>query len=78
MSRRDVPDELVVKAVAQYHADQSVWPYELLAQWTGQPEKVCFCALERASDRGLIDYGVSLRTGWLTKKGEQLLKQAQA
>lgn len=50
------------------------YPYEALAAETGQPEKVCFRAMERAADRGLIEYGVSLRTGWLTEKGKQLAR----
>lgn len=49
------------------------FPYERLAQETGQSEKVCFKCLERANDRGYIEFGVSLRTGWLTNKGKALL-----
>lgn len=49
------------------------FPYEALAASTGQPEKVCYRAMERAEKRGLIEYGVSLRTGWLTDKGKALL-----
>jgi len=51
------------------------WPYEILQEVTGQPEKVCYKAMERADDRGLIDYGVSLRTGWITEEGMKLLKE---
>jgi len=36
-------------------------------------EKVCYRAMERAESHGLIDYGVSLRSGWLTNKGILLL-----
>lgn len=53
------------------------FPYEALAVETGQPEKVCFRAMERALDRGLIECGVSIRTGWLTDKGKQLLAQGE-
>lgn len=53
--------------------DKTPWPYELLAQWTGQPEKVCYRAMERAEENGLLEYGVSLRTAWLTDKGKALL-----
>jgi hypothetical protein len=51
------------------------FPYEALAAETGQPEKVCFRATERAERRGLIEYGVSLRTGWLTATGRALLQK---
>lgn len=50
-----------------------LYPYEALAQQTGQSEKVCFRAVERACRRGLIEYGVSLRTGWLTREGLDLV-----
>ena len=50
------------------------WPYELLAQRTGECEKVCYRAMERAYERDLIEYGTSLRSGWLTEKGKALLK----
>lgn len=50
------------------------YPYEALAAETGQPEKVCYRAMERAERRGLIEYGVSLRTGWLTPAGKTLLE----
>lgn len=49
------------------------WPYELLMQRTGQPENVCYRACERAERHGLVEYGVSLRAGWLTQKGKALL-----
>lgn len=50
------------------------WPYELLAKRTGEHWKVCYSAMVRACDRGLIEYGTSLRSGWLTEKGKELLK----
>ena len=73
--RSMITDELVCKAVQSYASDRSRFPYDYLAEWTGAPLKVCYRALERACDHGLIDYGVSLRTGWLTEKGEALLKE---
>jgi hypothetical protein len=73
MATKDITDEMVCRAFAAYQADLSRWPYELLAEWTGQAEKVCYRAMERASSRNLIEYGVSLRTGWLTDKGKALI-----
>lgn len=49
------------------------WPYETLMRDTGQCFKVCYRAMERAYDHGLIEYGTSLRSGWLTNKGKELL-----
>lgn len=50
----------------------------LLQRVTGQCEKACYRAMERAADRGLVEYGVSLRTGWLTEEGRVLLDAARA
>ncbi|HEY5798298.1 MAG TPA: hypothetical protein VIU82_25130 [Bosea sp. (in: a-proteobacteria)] len=55
------------------NAEWPKFPYETLAALTGAPEKVTYAACERACDRNLIEFGVSLRTGWLTTKGEELL-----
>lgn len=76
MATKDISDLQVCRAV-QLFQDQGLdgpYPYAALAQQTGQAEKVCYCAMERACKHGLIEYGVSLRTGWLTKKGRELLK----
>ena len=35
-----------------------------LVKITGAPEKVCFAKLGQCADRGLVNYGVSLRTCW--------------
>ncbi len=74
----DIPDVMVVQAVARYQAEGEqgafgAFPYETMSAATGAPEKVCFMAMERADKRGLLDYGVSLRTAWLTDKGKALL-----
>jgi hypothetical protein len=50
------------------------FPYETLAAETSEPEKVCYRAMERAERHGLIECGVSLRTGWLTEKGKGLIR----
>lgn len=75
MKRSDITDEMVVLA---YHIALTTkwadgWPYETLARQTGAPEKVTFAACERAERRGLIECGVSLRSGWLTAAGKALL-----
>lgn len=74
MARKDIPDALVL--FAHMIARQSpfeVFPYDYLMAWTGEPFKVCWAAMERAYDHGLLDVGVSLRTGWLSDKGKQLI-----
>lgn len=81
MSRKNVSDELIVCAVAKFQSQahphsQSV--VEILAAGTGQCEKVCIRAMERALGRDIIDYGVSLRCAFLTEKGEQILAAQQS
>jgi hypothetical protein len=51
------------------------YPYEILSEQTGEHPKVCYRAMERASRRGFVDYGCSLRTGWVTPQGEALLNE---
>lgn len=79
--RRDIPDLAVVKAAEKLHGLRS-GPFEpfflidiLQEQYPGCPEKVIYAAIERAVDRGLIEYGVSMRTGWPTEKGSALLRE---
>lgn len=77
MATKDITDIQVLRAyaIAGLRHPLRRWPYEILADMTGQPIKVCYRAMERASRRRLIDYGVSLRTGWLTDKGRALLEE---
>lgn len=75
MATKDITDQQVCEAYATFHEDTSKqpWPYEILSKRTGECVKVCFRACERAARRGLVEYGVSLRSGWLTPKGEELV-----
>lgn len=44
--------------------------YELCDKWG---DKVFYAALDRLNRRGYIEYGVSIRGSWLTKKGKEVL-----
>lgn len=90
LQRKDITNESVCRAYALYQlamekfgfnnvipSDCIRYPYEILMNWFDLPFDVCWRAMERASDEGFIEYGVSLRTGWLTDKGKQLLKEDQ-
>lgn len=74
MATKDISDVMVCRAYQQYRRDNERFPYEILMAETGECFKVCYAACERADRRDLIDYGVSLRTGWLTEDGEALLR----
>lgn len=87
MATKDITDKQVIEAYGEYHEakkgrtsfieEEFEWPYDILHRTTGQPVKVCYRAMERAEERGYIEYGVSLRTGWITDKGKELLKGDQ-
>ena len=83
MACKDIDDLEVLRAYADAwtarlsidtKSRECVWPEKLLHQRTGQAPKVCWRAMERCDRRGFIDYGVSLRGGWLTHKGAQYLE----
>lgn len=76
MATKDVTDLMVCRACKQFHGTHG-GPFvnEILQAQTGEPLKVCDRAMERSQERGLIDCGVSLRTAWVTAKGEELLKE---
>lgn len=74
MATKDISDKQVCEAYEQSKNPPHMWPHSILMKTTGQPEKVCWRAMERAYDRDYIECGVSLRSGWLTGKGKLLLK----
>ena len=71
MATKDITDKQVCEAYRDAQ-DRDCWPYELLEQRTGQPQKVCYRAMERADRRGLVEVGVSLRAAWLTEAGRKM------
>lgn len=74
MARKNISDIQVLQAY-QRCKGTGEFPYELLARETGEHWKVCYAAMERADSRGLIDWGVSLRSGWISEKGKRLLAE---
>lgn len=69
--RADLTDTAICVAIARAAGDGPGYvAYEALAELF--PPKVVERAWERAASRGLIDYGVSLRTAWLTEAGKRL------
>lgn len=77
MSTKDITDKQVVEAYRdsiekRNMTQQSCWPEDILHERTGEHVKVCLRAMERAERRGLIEYGVSLRSGWMTDAGVKL------
>ena len=77
MKRKDITDKKVCEIYLQMKnipsSGERKFATELLMEATGAPEKVAYAAMMRAEDNRLIDCGVSLRSGWLTEKGKELL-----
>lgn len=76
MKVADVTDEMVAAACVISHRQPGLAPIslEVLTYFTSAPDKVASRAMERAARRGLIDFGVSLRTAWATPEGAKLAK----
>jgi len=74
MKTNDISDIQVIEACKKYHENgQGPFALEILINETEAPEKVALRAMERSNNRGLIDYGVSLRSAWPTEKGIKLI-----
>ena len=79
MKRSDITDRMVCEAYAIKNADPFGWrdmADVILIRLTGASRKVAYAAMERAERNGFIESGVSLRSGWLTDKGRELLADA--
>lgn len=68
---KDIPDEMILEACDQFHADlrssmrPALTPEERLScRW---PAKLILAKMDKMSDQGKIEYGVSLRTAWRVK-----------
>jgi len=73
-----ISDEMVCQAYALKNEVRDATgvhtnPYDILHEWTGEDVEICYQCMERADRNGYIDYGVSLRTGWLTEEGKKLI-----
>lgn len=74
MKRSDISDlQVVACAVRWRNGRGDKFVTDLIVDETGAPYKVAEAAMERAVDRGLLEYGVSLRTAWATDAGLALL-----
>lgn len=74
MKRKDIPSVEVIKA-CQERKVTNEFLTDILMRKFNAPEKLVYSALERDSDYGLIEYGVSIRTAWATDRGLKLLNQ---
>ena len=70
MDTKDISDEEVLLAYEQArNSGYARFADQVLRDMTKQPKKVCYAACERAAHRGLVNYGTSLCSGWVTERG---------
>ena len=62
MKRSDITTAMVLEA-----AESGTGTLDRLMETTGAPLKVCWRAIEREVDKGLLDYGTSARFAWVVK-----------
>ena len=80
MATKDITDKQVCEAykdvaIIKKNGDifsMCIFPHELLQIRTKECRKVCIRATQRAENRGFIDCGITLRSGWLTDEGKEL------
>jgi hypothetical protein len=77
MQVKDLADPLVLGLIADCwrrmnDGERAPFADQILIR-NGVPPKVVLRKMERLADRGLIEYGVSLRTAWLTEAGRRAL-----
>lgn len=75
MKRHDISTLIVLLAAESAHSEKRFMTWEYIQKMTGAPEKVIYAAMKREDDRGYLEWGVSLRTAWLTNEGKAKLKE---
>ena len=73
MKRKDITTKMVLLAYLE-SKDTNKFPYDILMKATGCDFKLAYSAIKRDLCKGYIDYGVSLRSVWVTAKGIEYIK----
>ena len=66
-----------LRSFADLEADRSGPFADLRLQALGYPPKVANSIMGRLERRGWIEYGVSVRSGWLTDEGRAVLRRLE-
>ena len=93
MKRSDITDLSVVAACCAAHQAGEAQAVKMIDPTVGDggrfsvdylrdlypeaPDKVLLVAMERAHDRGFIEYGITLRSAWVTEEGLNLLNEGE-
>jgi hypothetical protein len=64
MKCSDIPEREILDACRKFHRGEGETPDVALAD--KYPVKVILAKMQKLVDRGLLSYGVSLRTAWWT------------
>ena len=63
MQTKDIPEQEIIEACEKFHRGEGETPDIALAE--KYPEKVVLAKMGKMCDRGILEYGVSLRTAWV-------------
>ena len=75
MRRSDISTLIVLEAAERAHTEKAGMTWQYIQRKTAAPEKVINAAMQREDDRGFLEWGVSLRTAWLTDTGKAKLNE---
>ena len=74
MKRSDITTLSVLKACDKFHKkSKKLMAIETLINEYSLPKKIIYRAMERDCKNGLIEYGTSLGTAWVTETGYKFL-----
>lgn len=74
-SLKDIPIiEVLTQQQKWSESEDLPFTYEVLGKKYGS-EKLVYCKMRQLEKLGYLDYGVSLRTAWLTDKGKEFIKE---
>lgn len=73
MKLKDIPvEEVLIQQQKWWKNNELPFTYEVLGEKYGS-EKLVYKKMEKLAGLGYLEYGVSLRTAWLTEKGKELV-----
>lgn len=89
MQAKDIDERAVIAAAYSWQQNSRGWAWgiegyvhmgvlQIMIKLMDIPPKLAIYKLERMSDRGLLDYGVSVSCAWPTDKGLAMLFEEPA
>ena len=76
MQLKDISIKTILEQQQQWQDNNDLsFTYEILSKKYNCSEKLIYKKMEKLVDKDYLEYGVSLRTAWLTEKGLKFLKE---